>query len=278
MDSDRSWLMKGFGRRILGLCQPARCLATLLAVLLAFAARAQNHSYEAAAELFAEGRYKQAIEAASALETANGYALTARARLIWAGYYADPETYEPQIQMALDDAMRAIDRDPDHMEANLQAAAAYGYQARLTRDSSDVRASRDHLEAAAENGADNPWLQAGFGSWHGETVIGAGGFLAGLMFGASRSEAVEAFERAIDLAPDSPALRVTYAKLLIRFDKKRYRDPAREQLKAGLSRSPKQHLDAILQKQARRLLAVVEAGDWDEAERLAEGMMPFSGR
>lgn len=258
-----------------------RQFRAVLAGLVAFgvsAFGAAEDTYQTASELFLDGRYKEAIAAATALESADGYALAARARLVWAGYYADPETYEPQIQTALEDAMRALALDPDHMEANLQAAAAYGYRARLTRSASDARASRDHLEAAAEVDADNPWLQAGWASWHGETVIAAGGFLGGLMFGASRSEAVEAFERAVALDPDNPSLRITFAKLLIRFDKKRYRDDVLAQLKAGLSHGPKRHLDALLQTQGRRLLAVAESGDWKEAEHMAWNLLAFSGR
>ena len=102
-------------------------LAFALALLLATPAQADT-----AEALFRAGDFEAAVAAGRGADSAAGDALAARALLTVAAYRTTSRALaEKQIATALEDARRALKRDPENIEAMLQLAIGTGYRAKL---------------------------------------------------------------------------------------------------------------------------------------------------
>lgn len=245
----------------------------LLIVALTAPARAAG-GLDAAERLYTQGDYNAAIAAGRGLATADGFGLAARAGLVMAGYLTSGEEQVRYLDAALDDAGQALARVPGHVEGHLQMAIALGYRARLTRSVEDVRQARVHVTAALDAAPDDPWANAALGGWHGEVVIEAGGFIGGLLFGASRRRAARAFQAALDRDPDNVALHVGYAGTLLRFGRSRYRDDAIALLTRARTLTPRTAFDRMMLDHAGRLLVAAQGNGEDMRVALA-AITPF---
>jgi hypothetical protein len=88
-------------------------------------------------------------------------------------------------------------RQPRDREANLLAAMAIGYRAKLNKGRSEaVEAGRRFAALAAANPAD-PEAQAALGAWHLDAVTTLGGMMAGVALGAKKAAGLAAMDRAV---------------------------------------------------------------------------------
>ena len=257
-------------------------MKVLAIFLLLIALPAQAATFAEAERAFTDGHFAQAATLARELHTADGDALEARADLVIAAYLAAPEERAKHLEKAEAAARRALQRDPDHVEAMLHLVIALGYKARplspLAAHSAGYgREAKALIERALELAPDNPWAHGIAGGWNGELVAAAGSFLAKLFYGASRQRMTGAFTQAMTLAPDNPAIRVEYAKVLLRLDAKRYAKDARALLTTAVALPPENAFEALLKGQGARLLAAMGEGDAALMAVLAE-VAPFSRR
>lgn len=257
-------------------------MKVLAIFLLLIALPAQAATFAEAEHAFNDGHFAQAAAEASELHTADGDALEARADLVIAAYLAAPEGKAKHLEKAEAAARRALQRDPDNVEAMLHLVIALGYKARplspLAAHSAGYgREAKALIARALELAPDNPWVHGIAGGWNGELVAAAGGFLAKLFYGASRQRMTEAFERAMTLAPDNPAIRVEYAKVLLRLDAERYAKQARALLTAASAMTPANAFETLLKAQGSQLLAAMDESDAALMAVLAE-VTPFSRR
>lgn len=227
--------------------------------------------------LFDAGDYGGAAGLAASLETADGDALAARALLLQAAYLAPEGKDRALLSQGKAAAERALERDPDHVEATLYLVIALGYEARhekpmAAHEAGYGRDAKRLLKKAEKLDPDNPWLWATWGGWHAEIARSAGGFFARLFYGASNGRARRAFERAITLAPGNPAIRVEYAKALLQM-KEKYRDDARTVLDAAASIPPRTAFEALLKEQGRRMRAAID--DEDALDAVLAEVIPF---
>lgn len=230
-------------------------------------------------QVFDSGAYGEVVrqvEAAAEQDPgARALAIGARAQLMIARYYTPVEEQMQAIERGLALARRALAADPDSVEGHLQTAVALGLRARRTESMADVREGRRHIRAALEREPGNPWALAALGGWHGEVVTRAGGFFAGLFFGASRTEALEYFRRALDLDPRNIPLQSGFGRMLLRLDRNDYESLAREHLKTALSIEPGNHFARLNQRLSRLILDALEARDDAELERLLKSRRPL---
>ena len=228
---------------------------------------------------FERGEWQDAIRTGELLNSADGLALAARAALADAAYKLDEDVRLAAIVRALDLASRALAQEPAHPEALLQSAAAYGFRALVTRSSDDARRARGLIDRALMIAPANPYILAGLGSWHAQTVLEAGGFMGRLMFGAKRSSMMMAYDAAIAIAPDNLAIRAGYGLLLLRFKKKGYKDRGLAHLRHAATMTPKGAFERRLLLQAQQVLAADRAGaDARDLRAMADAMTPFAGR
>ncbi len=236
-----------------------------------------SSSLTAAEQLFARGAWLAAAGLARSDRSAAGHALAARATLVAASLEADRSRRNQLLDLAIEDVEAALARDPDWPEAQLQAAAAYGFRAQVRRSANDVRRSRRHVERALELVPEEPLALAALGYWHGRTVLGAGRFFATLLFGAGRKDAIAAFEAALARAPENLVIRVGFGRLLLRFEERDLSARGLEELERAMPLPARTALEREMKRQAELLLAAARQGaDRHQLARLADRLAPFS--
>jgi tetratricopeptide (TPR) repeat protein len=249
----------------------------LLVLMVVLSAPVRAATFSDAEALFNAGAYDRAAEMAATLETADGDALAARALLLKAAYLA-PEG-EDRVLLARGKvaAERALARDDNHVEGMLYLVIALGYEARLEKpmaahEAGYGRDAKRLLKRAEKLDPDNPWVWATWGGWHAEIARSAGGFFASLFYGASAGRARRAFDRAIALDPGDPAIRVEYAKVLLRMGKK-HRGKARDVLDAAEAIPARTAFQVLLKDQGRQLSAALD--DEDALKAALAAVIPF---
>ena len=74
-----------------------------------------------------------------------------------------------------------------------------------------------------------------------------------MIYGASESEALAAYNKAVQLDPDSLLIRIEYASGLLKLDEDSYHQLALANLAEAISISPKNSLEKILLKKAKEM-------------------------
>ncbi|MFZ5610483.1 MAG: hypothetical protein ACOY99_12850 [Pseudomonadota bacterium] len=252
-----------------------RPLAALFLVLASLGPAMASH--EAALALYAEGRYAAAAALARTLNTADGWALAARAELVVAAYLSDDDAAaQNALEAAIADGGRALELAPGHMEGLLQSAIAIGYKARLTHSTALAREARALIDRAMAQAPGDAYALAVLGGWHGETVAVAGGFLAKLTTGADKQGFTSAFEAALVADPANPAIRAYYGRLLLDIGGKDFTARAGEVLGEALALSPRDAFEAMMQDETRTLVAALESGDRKRLKATVKSLTPFA--
>ena len=104
-------------------------------------------------------------------------------------------------------------------------------------------------------------------TWHAEAV-NVGGFLASVLYGATKKSALEHYRKALELAPDKKVVLVEYALGLLLLDEDRNREQARDLLMRAIEIPPEDAHDRIIHRRAVvRLTANSRGGDNFEQTR-----------
>ena len=236
--------------------------ALLLALALpAGAAFAQTPS--ALYDIYAQGRYEEAARAGAAAHTAAGYALAARALM------ADAVLREAPclecIQRAEAMARQAVAADPRLADGQVWLAVSLGYQARIkgifwARLHDFPNQAKAALDAAVAAEPGNPYAVSALGGWQVEIVKAGGPFLARQLFGATLSEAMGLFDRAVKLAPANVAVRYQIALSLAGLDPEAHRARILSELDATMRAMPNTAYERRLFSRAGELKTAM-AGD-----------------
>lgn len=202
--------------------------SSLLALVLWLAAVATARAddpLDQARQAFAAGDFAAAARAARAVDSADAYALRARAILIDA-LYGDHDQRR-RLQRAAEGhrlATQALALAPDHLEGHLQAAIALGMMAKeagtfeAMNEDYGSRIKR-HLDAALAVAPDNPYALGLLALWHSSVVAKAGDDMARRLFGASLAAATPLFDRLVG-DPQCPAIvRLELAHALATLDR-----------------------------------------------------------
>ena len=205
------------------------CLTIVHALPLASMAGTQT--IEAARTAFADGRFVEAAELAEALETSEGYALAAESLAIHGYYIAEDDEKQAFFDRAAQLAREAIRLDAVNPQGHLQLAHAMGRYAQTVGVLKAVKEGyaaqvRDAIKKALRLDPEMPSAHLSLATWHTEAV-NAGGFMAGLLYGASKKDALAHYEKALELAPDSKTVPFEYALGLLLLSSDRNRDRAR---------------------------------------------------
>lgn len=237
------------------------CLSVAGSLLLVNLAGAQ--SIEEARAAYAEGRFAEAAELGEALQTSEGYALAAKSLAIH-GYYNVAEDEQPEIfARAVRAAEEAIRLDPGNPVAHFESAHAIGREAQTVgvMEALNRGYARRTREAAQEALRLDPEMAEAYltlASWHAEIVNKLGRLVAGMTYRASRRDALEYYEKALELAPDEKAVCLEYAKGLLLLGRNRNREQARELLSRGLEIAPTDAYERIIHDLTAEQLAALE--------------------
>ncbi|MFQ5534142.1 MAG: hypothetical protein ACE5EM_04885 [Sphingomonadales bacterium] len=243
-------------------------------------ARADS-AYDRALSLFHDGAFEEASDLASRIETADGLALAARARLAHAAYVAPPGENLDALTQSQALARRALEADPDNVEALLHLSIALGYQARTegyikAHFAGRAREARKLLDRALVLDPEGGWSHTAMGGWHAELVVAGGGLLAAALYRASAKKAIFHFREAIAAQPENPVMHVEFAKALLRMKLRKYRTMALEQLDIALTLEPSDAFERMVQDKGRLLRAALNEGDRRMIKALLVKLEPFA--
>jgi tetratricopeptide (TPR) repeat protein len=187
----------------------------------------KDEALQQAWRLYHAGAFQQAAEAGVSLGGAGGHAAV-KATTIYATYL---ETAQPRKLKLFEGAMRlaeqALARRPGDANAHYFYALAAG---RYSQGISVAKALAQGLGGRIKQALDRALelepvhadANIALGAWHAEIIAKVGAMVGGLTYGASREAAVEHFQRALKLNPDSAVARIEYANgLALLFGKAR---------------------------------------------------------
>ena len=237
------------------------CVSVAGALLLVNPAGAQ--SIEEARTAYAEGRFAEAAALGEALGTSDGYALAAKSLAIH-GYYNVAEEEQPEVfARAIRAAEEAIRLDPDNPVAHFESAHAIGREAQTVSvmEALNRGYARRTREAAQEALRLDPQMAEAYltlASWHAEIVNKMGRLVAGMTYRASRRDALEYYEKALELAPEEKTVYLEYSNGLLLLGRNRNREQARELLSRGLEIPPRDAYERIIHDLTAEKLAALD--------------------
>ncbi len=171
------------------------------------------------------------------------------------------------------EAAALIAASPGNGEALLVRAMALGYRAKLNRSRGDAMAARARFELLAATDPRDADAAVSVGTWHLDSIVDLGGFLAGVTIGANKATGFAMTDRAVMLGGNRAMYSGIAALLRLSIDPS---DPRGRALAQQASTSAVQRpLDRIFQRSALALLESLNSGDSDATQKLARRLLPF---
>ena len=262
------------------------CLAAALALAIWLAPFARADDIMAddimaeALALYRQGAFREAADMTWRIDDAEGLAFAARATLAYAAYVAAPDEDIAALERGEQLARSALARDPDNIEALLHLAIALGYQSRVkgyikSHFAGRAREARKVIDRALDSDPEHAWSQAAKGAWHAELVAVGGALVVRVLYRASAKKAISYYQRAMELLPDNPTIRIEFAKAMLRMNRQKYLASARDQLTKAMTLEAGDSFEEIIWRQGRRLLDAVQKGNRSEIKAVLDEMEPF---
>jgi tetratricopeptide (TPR) repeat protein len=226
-------------------------------LLFVFGCALAAASLEDARTLFSKGQFAEAAKIAASLETSEGYAFAARALF----EYSSSQPKDSRLEIldgAEKYAQKAVALDPKNADAYFELGATTG-QIGYLRGAAYAFASgvavtaRENFEKAISLNPKHVSAMIALGSWHAEIVSRGVGFL----YGGKLEKVFSLFDTAILTAPKSIAVRLNYAKSLLKLDPK-YRDGAKAQLEVAVKLEAVDYLEKRALESSKEMLAALK--------------------
>lgn len=252
-------------------------LALLLAAAPASALllAAAPASAQRAAEAFDAGRFAEAAAAGRAEGTTDALILAGRAAATQAAWQTpDKAKARALLLQAEADFAAVLKREPANLDALLQQGIAVGYRAKLENSPGLARQARRMFEAVLVKRPGDALALGAMGGWHGEAVATLGKFIAGTALGAKEAQSLRFFEKAIAAPGADPAVPIFYASTLLALSD-RNAPKARVLLARALKAKPSDGFEALVQRNARAILAALDKGDVAAARATAKRLSPL---
>jgi hypothetical protein len=232
-----------------------KILVTLLFVLgLALAAT----SLEDAKTLFNNGKFSEAAKIAVTLESSAGYALAARSLFEFSNQQPK-EARLATLEQAEKYAQKAVKLDAQNADAYFELGATTGQLGNL-RGAAYAFASgvavtvRENFEKAIALNPKHVSAMIALGSWHAEIVSRGVGFL----YGGKLERVFSLFDSAVLIAPKSIAVRLNYARSMLKLDSQKYRDQAKAQLELAVKFEAETYLERRALENAKEALVALK--------------------
>ena len=176
------------------------------------------------------GDFAQAVEAGSAAG-GSGMNAAVKAQVVYATYLEKNEKTKLALleeAMGWGDARRvAAPKDPNAHYFFAFAAGRYGQGISVAKALAQGLGGkiRDALLTTIKLEANHADAHVAYGSYQAEVIDKVGGLVAGMTYGAKKDSALEHFQKALKLNPESAIARVEYANgLIMLFGKSRLAD------------------------------------------------------
>ena len=234
----------------------------VLGSILFVAAGLHAQSMADAKAAFTAGRYLDAAGLAEAVGTSAGYALAAQSLAVY-GYYVAPEEDRTGLfERAMRLGEEAVRADPGNADAYFQSAHAMGRYAQGIGTMKALREglggkTRAMMDAALAIDPDMVEAHVALAAWHADVVAKAGRLVARAMYGATRREAIDQFERTLELAPHSNVALLEYARRLPALDREAGRERALELLSKAVELPVRDVYDGFIHQRVVAELAAI---------------------
>ena len=227
--------------------------------------------------LYAAGNYDAAMRAGAAANSAEGFAIAARAALADAAMR--PQPCLSCLKRAEDFARHAVAADATEADGHIWLAAALGLETRITgliraRLSGSPAQAKSALDIALKDDPHNAYALAAMGGWNVEIVRVGGAFLARTLYGAKEEDGIGFFDRAVAAAPGNVAVRYQIALSLAGYQPDLFRSRIVTELDAAVRDVPQTAYEKFIQGRAAELQALLKRGD---ADALASRVRFFQG-
>ncbi len=229
--------------------------------LIALLLIATPASADALFDLYAAGKYDEAMREGAAAGTANGFAIAARAALADAALR--PAPCLECLQRAEGFARKAVAADSSQADGHVWLAASLGLEGRITGLLHETRAAtdaKDQLDMALKDDPHHAYAMAAMGGWNIELVKG-GGALAAALFGAGEKNALNWFDRAVAASPGNVAVRYQIGLSLAGYKPGRYRDRIMQEFDATIHGTPQTTYEKAMQARAAELEGLLQKND-----------------
>jgi hypothetical protein len=238
----------------------------IIAAATAFAAARADIAPITPWDLYAAGRYADAIKAGTAAATAQSYLVAARAAL--ADATTRPAPCLECLRRAEDLARKSTAADPHLSEAHVYLAVAMGYEARVVgpvwaRAHNYPGQAKDELDKALSLDPHSPWALGALGGWNVEIVRTGGDTLANWLYGATVDKGLAAFAAAFKSAPDNLSVRYQYALSLSGYDADRFSREIKDAFARVAKEKPATAYEALAKTRAAELDALLTKGARD---------------
>ncbi|MCC6198172.1 MAG: hypothetical protein IT518_27280 [Burkholderiales bacterium] len=189
--------------------------------------------------LFHAGEFGRAVEAGAAAG-GTGVNAAVKAQVVYANYLEKSE--KAKVELLQEAAAMADER---RRAAPKDANAHYLYAFALGRYSQGISVAKalaqgyggkvkEGLAAAIKLDPKHAEAHAGFGSYQSEVIDKVGGLVGAMTYGAKKESALEHYQTALKLFPESPIMHVEYGNgLIMLFGKAKIPDATKEYEKAA---------------------------------------------
>lgn len=174
---------------------------------------------QAAWRAFHAGRFHDAVDAGAALGAAGADAAN-KAAGVYATYLAPDAAAATRILLeAIDRGERAVAELPERANSHYFLAFVLGrYSQRISVVKALAEGLGGRVQKALQQSLEleprHAEAHVALGVFHAEVVDKLGALAARLSYGASREAALRHFDSAVDLAPQSPVVRLEYGRAL----------------------------------------------------------------
>ena len=216
-------------------------------------------------EIYASGRYDDAMKLGDANADAATLAIAARAALADAALRDKPCL--DCLHRAEDFAARAVAKDPRSIDGHVYHAIAMGLEARiqgaiLSRLRNYPGRAKDDLDAALSVDPHDPSALGALGGWNIEIVRIGGAALGNLFYGATVDKGLAAFRESFAADPADVTVRYQYALSLSGFDTASYIPQIKDAFSKVIAGNAKTVYERTAQTRAGQLYDLMMKNDY----------------
>ena len=171
--------------------------------------------------LMRNGKFLEASEIAADIGGSDGFTLAARALAIHGYEIANDSEKQAHFKRAIAYAEKARELDPNSSAASLEVSHTLGRYAQTIGVAEALTGgfaekTKTAMDRAVQLDPENFKAHLSIGSWNAE-IVAAAGFMAKMLYGATEENALLAYQRALELQPDSGLAHFEYAMGLLRL-------------------------------------------------------------
>lgn len=249
--------------------------ATIGGVLLALSTFSFA-SADTALDLWAQGKYEEAIASGVADKSADGLSAAARAATSEMSLHEMPCL--ECAQRAEDLSRKALAADPKAAVPSFCLAAALAYHGRMvgtinTKTAAiGIEARRTIQESLAVHPNDARLISA-MAIWNFEVVRVAGSMLSRFVYGATMDRGLALFDQAFKLSPNDTLMNFQYGMSLAAYDSDKYRSKIEAAWGRVVAANPQNSYDEEMKSRAAKLLALLKSGDKNSLDEIVKSYL-----